>query len=65
MSPEVVFSPSTIDRKENEKTKKGGSEREREREREMSGTEELVEKGHHWSPGGRNLTKPITTIHGY
>lgn len=31
MSPEVVFSPSTMDRKENEKTKKGGRERERER----------------------------------
>jgi len=39
--------------------------REREREREMGGTEKLVEKGHHWSPGGRNLTKRIPTIHGY
>ena len=61
MSPEVVFSPSTMDRKENEKTKNGG----RGRETEMSGTEELVEKGHHWSPGGRNLTKRIPTIHCY
>jgi len=37
MSPEVVFSPSTMDRKENEKTKNwasvGGGERERVRER--------------------------------
>jgi len=36
MSPEVVFSPSTMDRKENEKTKNWGGEggRESERERE-------------------------------
>jgi len=33
MSPEVVFSPSTMDRKENEKTKNRGREGERERER--------------------------------
>jgi len=33
MSPEVVFSPSTMDRKENEKTKNGGREGERARER--------------------------------
>jgi hypothetical protein len=36
MSPEVVFSPSTMDRKENEKAKNGGRERERERERERN-----------------------------
>jgi len=33
MSPEVVVSPSTMDRKENEKTKNVGGGRVRERER--------------------------------
>jgi hypothetical protein len=67
MSPEVVFSPSTMERKKNEKTQKErkGGERDRERKREISGTEQLEGKGRHWSPGGRNLTKPIPTIHCY
>jgi hypothetical protein len=52
MSPEVVFSPSTMDRKENEKTKNRGRERERNERNRRTGRERssLV-------PGGKEFNE--------
>jgi len=61
MSPEVVFSPSTMDRKENEKTKNwGGREGERARERESERNERNRRTGRERSslvPGGQEFNE--------
>ena len=60
MSPEVVFSPSTMDRKENEKTKNWGGEGGRESERESERNERNRRTGRERSslvPGGQEFNE--------